>query len=167
MKRISRGRTDYATEQARRLAAGRRFARGQSQAEVARQLQVSRQSASRWFHAWQAHGTQGLRGAERTGRLSKLTPAEWRQLEALLLQGPRAQGYATDLWTLKRIARTVWKHFRVRYHPGHVWKLLGRLGWSCQRPTSKARERNEAGIRRWLKRCWPQIKKRRAGRGPA
>jgi transposase len=97
MKRISRGRTDYATEQARRLAAGRCFARGQSQAEVARRLQVSRQSASRWFQAWQAGGAQGLRGADRTGLFPKLAHAELDRLTALLLQGPRAQGYATDL----------------------------------------------------------------------
>jgi transposase len=167
MKRISRSRTDYATEQARRLAAGRCFAQGRSQAEVARRLQVSRQSASRWFQAWRANGAEGLRGAGRTGRTSKLAPADLPRLETLLLQGPRVQGYATDLWTLQRIAQAVWQHFRVSYHPGHVWKLLGKLGWSCQRPTSKARERDEAGIRRWLKHRWPQIKKRLSGCGLA
>lgn len=161
MKRISLGRTDYATERARRLAAGRWFARGQSQAEVARRLRVSRQSTSRWFRTWQSGGAESLRGAGRTGRTPKLVSAELCRLEAILLEGPRAQGYDTDLWTLKRIAKTVWKHFRVRYHPGHVWKLLGKLGWSCQRPASKARERNAAGIGRWLKDRWPLIKKRR------
>ena len=30
---------------------------------------------------------------------------------------------------------------RVEYHPGHVWKILDDLGWSCQRPVGRARER--------------------------
>lgn len=157
---------DYAAEQARRIEAGRLFAQGLSQAQVARRLGVSRQSASRWFHLWQAHGEAGLRGAGRTGRKRRLSEAELRQLEALLIKGPQAQGYETNLWTLKRIAQVIQKQFGVRYHLGHVWKLLVRLGWSCQRPERRARERDEAAIRRWRRYRWPRIKKKRATRGP-
>ena len=160
MKRISFTRTDYATEQAQRLRAGRLFAQGCSQADIVRRLRVSRQSASRWFWAWHTGGPKILRGVGRTGRLPKLSSEDWCRLEAILLEGPRTQGYDTELWTLKRVAQTVWKHFAVRYHPGHVWKLLGKLGWSCQRPERRARERNEAAIRRWLKYRWPRIKKK-------
>jgi len=166
MKRNS-SRADYATEQARRLEAGQLFAEGLSQAEVARRLGVSRQAASCWFHAWQSGGQDALRGAGRTGRNRKLSRANLRHLEAILREGPQAQGYATQLWTLKRIAQVIWKRFRVRYHPGHVWKLLAELGWSCQRPETRARERDEAQIRRWLKHSWPAIKKRRATAEPS
>jgi transposase len=51
----SRGRDFQALEQ-RRLWAGRRFARGASQAEVAREFGVSRQTASRWYQAWRSVG---------------------------------------------------------------------------------------------------------------
>jgi transposase len=157
---------DYATEQTRRIDAGRWFARGLSQAQVARRLGVSRQSASRWFHLWKADGREGLRGAGRTGRKRRLSDEDLCRLEALLIEGPQAQGYETNLWTLRRIAQVVERHFAVRYHPGHVWKLLGQLGWSCQRPQRRARERNEAAIRRWLKYRWPRIKKKRATCAP-
>jgi transposase len=161
MKRNARSRMDYATEQARRIEAGRLFAEGLSQAEVARRLGVSRQSASRWFHLWKANGVEALRGAGRTGRKRQLSDEDLRRLEALLIEGPQAQGYETNLWTLKRIATVVRKRFGVSYHPGHVWKLLRQLGWSCQRPERRARERDEAAIRRWLKYRWPRIKKKR------
>ena len=138
MERNSRRRTDYATEQKRRLEAGVLFAQGLRPAEVARRLGVSRQAASRWYSAWMTGG------------------------ETALLAGPKASGYTTEIWTLARIAAVVWKQFRVRYHRGHVWKLLGELGWSCQRPEARARERDEERIRRWLKHRWPAIKKRRA-----
>jgi len=166
MKWNSHRRTDYATEQARRIEAGRCFAQGLSQAQVAYRLRVSRQSASRWFHLWEANGGEGLRGAGRTGRKRRLSDEDLCRLEALLIEGPRAQGHETNLWTLSRIARVVERHFGVRYHPGHVWKLLGQLGWSCQRPEGRARERGEATIRRWLKHRWPQIKKKRVTRTP-
>jgi len=166
MKRKARTRMDYATEQARRIEAGRLFAQGLSQAEVARQLGVSRQSASRWFRLWKANGSEGLRGAGRTGRKRQLSEEELRRLEAVLIQGPQAQGYETNLWTLQRIASVIEKLFGVSYHPGHVWKLLRQLGWSCQRPERRAAERDETTVRRWLKYRWPRIKKKRAPRGP-
>jgi transposase len=165
MKRNSHRRTDYATEQTRRIVAGELFARGHSQAQVARRLGVCRQSASRWFYLWKANGSEGLQGAGRTGRKRRLSDADLCHLETLLIEGPEAQGYETNLWTLKRIARVVERYFGVHYHPGHVWKLLGQLGWSCQRPERRARERDETTIRRWLKYRWPRIKKKRATRG--
>lgn len=155
---------DYATEQARRIEAGRLFAQGLSQAQVVRRLGVSRQSASRWFRLWKANGIAGLQGVGCTGRKRRLSDANLCRLEALLIEGPEAHGYETNLWTLERIARVVKKQFGVSYHPGHVWKLLGRLGWSCQRPERRARERDEATIRRWLKYRWPRIKKKPATR---
>jgi transposase len=167
MKWNSHRRTDYATEQARRIEAGRCFAEGLSQAQVVRRLGVSRQSASRWFHLWKANGDEGLRGAGRTGRRRRLSDEDLCRLKTLLIEGPQAQGYETNLWTLSRIARVVERHFGVRYHPGHVWKLLGQLGWSCQRPEKRARERNEAAVRRWLKHRLPQIKKKPAVRTPS
>jgi transposase len=162
MKRISVGRMDYAKEQSRRVGAARLFVAGVAQAEVARRLGVSRQAVSRWWHAWKSGGVEALRGAGFTGRPRKLSDGQLCQLNACLLEGAKALGYRTEMWTLRRIADVVRQRFRVTYHPGHVWKLLGALGWSCQRPEHRARERDEAAIRRWLKHRWPAIKKRPA-----
>jgi transposase len=138
-----------------------------SPAEVGRRLGVSRQTATRWHHAWRADKRTGLHGAGRTGRLRKLSAGQRDQLSAALLAGAKTHGYRTELWTLRRIATVIRKRFGVSYHPGHVWRVLGQLGWSCQRPEGRARERDEGAIRRWLRHRWPGIKKRRPGRGPA
>jgi len=34
------------------------------------------------------------------------------------------------------------------------------MGWSCQKPQRRARERDEATIARWRKKEWPRLKKR-------
>jgi len=55
MKRFSAPRRDFAAMQARRLRAARLFSAGKrSQAEIACELHISRQSVSRWFEAWGA-----------------------------------------------------------------------------------------------------------------
>jgi transposase len=71
-----------------------------------------------------------------------------------------AQGYQTQLWTLPRVAALIEKLTGVRYHPGHVWRVLGSIGFSCQRPERRAIERDEPAIRRWKQVGWKKIKKK-------
>jgi transposase len=83
-----------------------------------------------------------------------------RRLERELLHGAQAAGFATDLWTCPRVARLIEQRFRVHYHVDHVGRLLHALGWSPQKPTRRAIERDEEGIRRWIKQTWPALKKK-------
>jgi transposase len=142
----------------RRLQAARLFAKGLSQAEVARRLQVSRQTTSRWHARWRQGGRAGLAGPGRWGRPSRLSEADWRRVERALLTGAQAHGFDTDLWTLPRIAEVIRRLTGVVYHPGHVWWLLRRHQWSPQRPARRAAERDEAEIARWRAEEWPRIK---------
>jgi transposase len=88
-----------------------------------------------------------------------LTAQQSTQLVELLLQGATAHGFANELWTLRRIAAVIQVHFGVRYHPAHVWKLLRRIGWSCQVPERRAMQRDEPAIAHWKRDTWPAIKK--------
>jgi transposase len=150
----------------RRLRAARLFAKGRSRAQVARALGVSWAAVDTWYRAWREEGEAGLKGAGRAGRKPKLTPVQLGRVEQALLQGPLAHGYATLLWTLPRIAALIAKLTGVRYHPGHVWRILQAMGWSVQRPEHRAKERNEAVIDRWQKRRWPQRKRGRSSEEP-
>jgi transposase len=153
-------RRDFEGMERRRKRAARLFERGASQADVARELAVSRQSVSRWYADWQSGGTKGLKGAGRAGRLPRLTAAQLRQVERALRQGPRAHGLGTDLWTLDRVAAVIEADTGVAYHPGHVWKLLrDKLGWTRQRPARRAVERDDDAIARWVATDWPRIKR--------
>ncbi len=145
--------------EARRLQAARLFARGESQGAVAKALGVTRVSAHHWFHAWQANGRAGLKGARRAGRKPRLSAAQLAQVERAIRAGPEAHGFSTDLWTLPRVAMVIERLTGVRHHPGHVWRLLRRLGWSLQRPAQQARERDERAIEAWKTRRWVQLKK--------
>jgi transposase len=104
----------------RRLPAARLFQQGLPQAEIARRLGVSRQTASRWHARWLQGGRAGLAGPGRWGRPSRLSDHDWRRIEQALLAGAEAHGFDTDLWTLPRVAEVIWRLTGVSYHPGHA-----------------------------------------------
>jgi transposase len=151
---------ERAALEARRLQAAELFAQGRPQAEVARELGVSRQSAHVWHARFQQGGVDALRSRGPTGPDPKLSAAQLAQVEQALLAGAMANGFDTDLWTLERVAVVITQLTGVRYHPGHVWVILRhRLGWSLQRPERRASERDQETIQRWVTQEWPRIKK--------
>ena len=160
-------RRDFQGLEQRRKQAGRLFAAGKMPlAEIARELKASRQSVSRWYAEWRRGGSSALRGAGRAGRKPKLDRGQLREVEKALRQGARSHGFGTDLWTLPRVAAVMEGVTGVRYHPGHVWKILGAIDWTLQRPAKQARERDPEKVQFWLQERWPTVKKTLAAGKP-
>jgi transposase len=133
---------------------------GRAPVEVARLVGVDRRSVRRWNAAYRRHGAGGLAARPVPGRPSKLSARQRARLEAMLLRGAAANGFESDLWTCPRVAQVVARRFGINYHVDHVGRLLRSLGWTPQRPTRRALERDEEGIQRWIKQEWPRIKKK-------
>jgi transposase len=150
--------------EARRLRGARLLRRGVRPAEVARRLGVSRTSVGRWASALKSNGVRALRKAPHTGRPPALTEAEKKRVVAALEAGALAQGYSTDLWTLRRVGRLIEKISGEQYSESGVWRLLRGLNFSCQRPTGRAAQRDEDAIRHWKKKRWPALKKTAPGK---
>jgi transposase len=170
-RRMQQARTHAAREravrQARRERAAELFAQGRSQTEVARELDVSRQSASRWHAGWQAAGTTGLQSRGPTGRRPKVADDQLEAIEQALLEGALAHGFATEVWTLDRIAVVIQGLTGVALSNPSVWRLLRqRLGWTVQRPQGQATERDEEAIQHWVQHEWPRIKRGHAQNRP-
>ena len=154
--------------EARRLRAAELFAAGVRRAEVARQLEVSAQAVSVWHRRWRAGGSQALQSRGPSGPTPRLSDAQLAQVEQALLEGAGAHGFVGELWTLDRVATVIERLTGVQHHPAWVWALLRhRLGWSVQRPTRRAAERDQAAIDRWVKERWPAIKQTPNGAEPA
>ncbi len=109
------------------------------------------------IYAAKGHG--GLASRPQKGPKPGLSLDDLTALERELLKGPRAQGFATELWTLARVAAVIERRFGIAYHPCHVWKVLRRMGWSAQKPERRAREQDEDAVRRWREEEWPRIKR--------
>jgi len=165
MAKTTRARRDFEDLKRRRFRAAKLFAQGLTQAEVARRLHVSRTSVMRWYRVWRRQGESALVGAGRAGRRPRLSAAQLTKISHELQRGPKAHGHATELWTLPRIAAVIEKVAGVRYHAGHVWRVMRSIGWSVQKPTLQARERDEAAIQAWAE-DWPRVKKTPRANGP-
>jgi transposase len=154
-RRNARGLRDRQALEAVRMRAGALFAAGQTQAEVSRQLGVARQNVSRWHARWQAGGPDALASRGPTGPDRRLSDQQLHRIDQALRQGARAHGFDSDHWTLARITTVIQRLTGTRYHPGHTWKLLRRMGWRLQRPARRAVERDEQAIARWVAEDWP------------
>jgi transposase len=157
-------RRDFEALEKRRMQAARLLEKGYSQSEVARRVGAHRQSVSQWAAELHTNGRAGLKQAGRAGRKPRLSAEDLRQIERGLKRGPEALGYETSLWTTTRVAHLIEQECGVVYHPSQAWRILRQLGWSCQRPSGRALERDEEKIRQWKQKRWPEIKKKRAGK---
>jgi transposase len=148
----------------RRVRAARLLQVGNTPAQVAVKVGAPRQTVYRWREVLESEGLDALREMSKGGRPAKLGAEELSRLQVVLLEGPTAHGFGTPLWTLKRVRLLIERQFGVRYSEVHVWRLLGQLGFSSQRPERRALERDDVAIEHWKKRTWPGLKKKPAKR---
>jgi transposase len=153
-----RYKRDFKELETRRRKGMQMLARGVAQAEVARVLNVSRQTAS----TWDAMRTQDRQAWRRKslGRPSRLEAPQRARLAKMMVAGAVANGFPTELWTLARVAMLIKREFGLSYSTVHVWRLLRQLGFSSQRPTGRAAQRDEQAIGRWKAKRWPWLKKK-------
>jgi len=133
---------------------------GLSYRAVAEQVNASLSSVVRWHQTFRKAGQRGLRPKPVPGRPPRLTPAQIRALRGLLSAGAQQAGYATELWTLRRVAEQIRTRFGVHYGLGGArYVLLEQLEWSWQKPERRAIQRDEPAIAHWKRAVWPRIKK--------
>jgi transposase len=143
----------------RRLRGGRLLTKGFTQAQVARELDVSATTVSRWAQTLAAGGLQALKTQRPRGRQAGLDAAQRRELARALKRGAMVNGFATELWTLPRVGQLIEELFGRRYSDSQVWRILTAMKWSCQRPTGRATQRDEPAITQWKEKRWPALKK--------
>jgi transposase len=148
----------------KRLKAGRLLLAGKSCADVATAVGVARQTVYTWQGLLDEGGIDALRAVPERGRPAQLTEQQRAALRASLLQGPTAHGFGTELWTLKRVGAVIERLHGVRFGQTQVWRLLGSLGFSPQKPEKRAIERNEEAVRNWKRSTWPSLKKKRSAK---
>ena len=138
---------------------------GYTTTQIAQSLKVHRSSVPLWIEQWNHQREVGLLEGHRSGRPSGLTRAQQEQLQDILDSGPVAYGLETGLWTSPVISGVIAEEFDLHYHPGHVRKMLRRLGYSVQRPTTRLVQANPAEKNRWVRYTYPRLKKKPGGKG--
>lgn len=144
----------------RRIRAGRLLLSGKPCSEVAQAVGVRRQTVYTWRALLDEGGIDALRAVPEPGRPARLDEGQLARVRAALLQSPTEHGFGTELWTLKRVGMLIERMHGVRFSQTQVWRILGSLGFSPQRPEKRAIERNEDAVRNWKRRTWPALKKK-------
>jgi len=120
-------------------------------------VSVSEGAVSQWLAAAERDGPEALLAHPAPGRPPRLTPAQKRLVPEFLWHGPEAYGFQGAVWTRARIAHVIKDEFGVRYHKGHVGRLLEDLRWTPQAPITRAVQRDEEAIERWRGDVWPEL----------
>ena len=144
----------------KRLRAARMLLSGKGCAEVALAVGVARQSVYTWRRLLDVGGIDALRAVPEPGRPAQLDAAQLAAVRAVVVRSPTEQGFGTELWTLKRVGAVIERMHGVRFGQTQIWRILGSLGFSPQKPEKRAIERNDDAVRHWKQRTWPALKKK-------
>ena len=151
-------RLDEATK--KRVRAGRLLIKGKKPAEVAVAVGVARQTVYTWKALLDEGGIDALRAVPARVRPARLDETQLAGLRRAILQKPIEHGFGTELWTLKRVGVVIDRLYGVKFGQTQVWRILGALGFSVQKPEKRAVERNDDAVRSWKRSTWPALKKK-------
>ena len=146
--------------EARRLQAWALSQKGWKQCDIAEALGVTEGAVSQWLKTAREAGVEGLRQRKGGGPKPRLSAAQIAQLPQLLAQGAEAYGFRGDVWTRPRVVAVIKQEFGVQFSLTHVGRLLKRIGWSRQKPITRASQRDEAAIDHWRSDKWRELQKK-------
>jgi len=132
----------------RRMQGVRMLRRGIPQAEVARRLDVTRQSVFAWAKVDQSNKT-GWRSTP-LGRPSLLEKEEKYKLQRMLRKGGLRNGFDKERWSLSMVVELIRIEFHPHYSRTQAMRLLKDLGFSCEKPNIE----NEANFAKWQRLGW-------------
>jgi len=148
----------------RRKRAWELYQHGWKQSKIAEALGVSAGAVSQWITRGKDNGPAALSARVASGKRAGLSDEQCQQLVALLEQGATAHGFHGDVWTRDRLRQMIGKHFAISYGVRHCGRIFKRIGWTRQKPTVRATQRNEEAIETWKRERWPALKKTSAVR---
>jgi transposase len=150
----------------RRLLAVQRLSDGYTARQVADFLGVQLRTVRRWKATYKKRGDKGLRAKPPPGRPRKLTSRQERTVLTWFLQSPRSFGYATDLWTAKRVAEVIQRKWKVEFNSRYLNGWLAARDITPQKPQRVSREGDPKAIERWRTHDWRRLKNGRNASGP-
>jgi transposase len=131
LRRLARRETDRAAAARMQAIAG--ALEGMTRAEAARLAGMERQALRDAVLRYNAEGLAGLHDRPRPGAKPRLDEARRAALRQLILDGPEVETTGLSAWTLGELCREVETRWGVRYHAGHMSKLVRALGLSWQK----------------------------------
>ena len=131
LRRLARREKDRAAAARMQAIAG--ALEGLSRAGAARLAGMERQALRDAVLRHNAEGLAGLHDRPRPGRRPRLNEEQRAAPRQVVLDGPEVEVAGLSAWILAELCREVEERWGVSYHPGHMSKLMRRLGLSRQK----------------------------------
>jgi transposase len=144
---------------AKRIMAILAVVEGTSYSTIAKTLKVSEESIRLWVNAFLLYGVKSFIYKKSTGRPSKLTKTQRKQLDRLISQGPQKSGFPGACWRSPMIQWLIYEKFGVEYSVYYIPQLLKNMGFSYQKAKFVADHKDPEKRRQWLEQKWPEILK--------
>ena len=122
---------------------------------------VHRATVNRWVCTARDGGVDALKAKPVPGRPPKLTARQEKTVLGWVAKLPTSFGFATDLWTSRRLAALIEQRWGVHFNSNYLVEWLRAREHTPQKPAQPAKERDEAAIARWQAEDWPRLQKKR------
>jgi transposase len=142
---------------------------GRTETETAMLLGVSRETVSRWWTAYAAHGLEALPG-DRTGRPvgsgRTLSDEQSQHIQELIDEcSPEDLGIAAALWTRKAVRDLIRNEYGIDIATRTVGTYLERWGYTAKVPSRRSKRQDPDEVAEWLEKTYPEIERRAAREG--
>jgi transposase len=132
---------------------------GQSPADVAKALGVTRAAMYGWLARYRSGGWDALDARKRGGRPPKLDGKALAWLyDTITLKNPLQLKFTFALWTARMIGELIRRQVGVELSKASVCRLLNQLGLTPQRPVWRAYQQRPEDVERWLTTEYPRIR---------
>jgi transposase len=133
---------------------------GYTQPDIARLLECTQSWVSKLLKRAQLEGKHKLKAkGYAPGKTPALSKAELNQLRACLEAEAQAAGFASDGWTRQRVAQLIFERFAVGHDLSHISTILGKLGFSLQKPRRRDYRQDDEAVAQWRQQTLPKLKK--------
>jgi transposase len=125
--------------------------------QVAQVLRVSVETIRSWFKKYILYGLAGLYRGKYSGRPSRLTKKQKRELYLAIDRGPSSAGYIGNCWRSPMIQELIYTRFGVFYSVKYIAQLLRNMGFSFQKAKFESDHLDEEKRKEWIKKTFPDI----------
>jgi transposase len=124
---------------------------------IAATLKVSKEAIRLWVNSHLFKGVESLKSKKPSGRPSKLTKTQKKELESLIIEGPTKAGFPGACWRSPMIQTLIYEKFGVQYNVFYISQLLKNMGFSYQKAKFVSDHKDPEKREEWLKKTWPEI----------
>lgn len=125
--------------------------------EVAEFVSKTPRTLYNWLSLFATQGLKGIRPKVPTGRKSKLTKVQRKQLKSKILAGPESNGYPSGRWTAAMIQLMIVREWGKEYAIKYIPELLKSLGLSYKKMELFSFREDLDARRKWHDETWPEL----------